>query len=60
MLRVESERFCDSLDHLKQLVIGHFDVSGHVPGEVHHGNHGLNTLEFIPLVTLHSKLVLVG
>lgn len=50
----------DSLDHLEQLVVGHFDVACHVPGEVHHGNHGLDALELIPLVTLHGQLVLVG
>lgn len=52
--------FCYALDHLKQLVVGHFDVACHVPGEVHHGNHGLDALELIPLVTLHSQLVLMG
>lgn len=60
LLGVESEGFWDSLDHLEQLVVGHFDVACHVPGEVHHGNHGLDALELIPFVTLHSQLVLVG
>lgn len=44
----------DSLDHLKQLVVGHFDVASHIPGEVHHGNHRLDALELVPLVALHS------
>lgn len=50
----------DLLDHLEQLVVGHFNVARHVPGEVHHGNHGLDALELIPLVSLHSQLVLVS
>lgn len=49
----------DSLDHLEQLVVGHFDVAGHVPGQVHHGDHGLDALELVPLVALHGQLVLV-
>ena len=48
------------LDHLKEFVVRHFDVPGHVPGEVDHGNDGLDTLQFIPLVALHRQLVLVG
>lgn len=55
-----SEGLRDSLDHLEQLVVWHLDVACHIPGQVHHGNHGLDTLELVPLVTLHSQLVLVG
>lgn len=54
------KKTADSLDHLEQLVVGHFDVACHVPGEVHHGDHGLDTLELVPLVTLHGQLVLVS
>lgn len=50
----------DSLDHLEQLVVRHLDVARHVPGEVHHGNHGLDALQLVPLVALHGQLVLVG
>lgn len=49
-----------SLDHLKELVVRHFDVPGHVPGEVDHGNNGFDALQFVPLVTLHCQLVLMG
>lgn len=47
----------DSLDHLKELVVGHFDVPGHVPGQVNHGNDGFDTLQFVPLVSLHGQLI---
>lgn len=49
-----------SLDHLKELVVGHFDVPRHVPGEVDHGNDGFDALQFVPFVPLHCQLVLVG
>ena len=48
------------LDHLKELVVRHFDVPGHVPGEVDHGNDGFDTLQFVPFVALHCQLVLMG
>lgn len=48
------------LDHLKKLVIRHFNVPGHVPREVDHGNDGLDALQFVPLVALHCQLVLMG
>lgn len=49
-----------SLDHLEELVVGHLDVPRHVPGEVDHGNDGLDALQLVPLVALHRQLVLVG
>lgn len=49
----------DSLDHLKELVVRHFNVSGQVPREVNHRNDGFDTLEFVPLIALHCQLVLM-
>jgi len=48
------------LDHLKEFVVRHLDVAGHVPGQVDHGDDGLDTLQLVPLVALHCLLVLVG
>lgn len=50
---------CDSLDHLEELAVGHFDVPGHVPGEVYHGDDGLHALQLIPLISLYRQLILV-
>lgn len=50
---------CDSLDHLEELAVGDFDISGHVPGEVYHGDDGLDALQLIPFITLCCQLILV-
>lgn len=49
-----------SLDHLKEPVVRHFDVPGHVPGEMDHGNDGFDALQLVPLVSLHGQFVLVS
>lgn len=48
------------LDHLKKLVIRHFDVPGQVPREVDHWDDGFDTLQFVPFIALHSQFVLMG
>lgn len=56
---MQIDRKLHSLDHLKQLEVGHFNVPRHVPGQMHHGNHRFDALEFVPLITFDGQLVLI-
>lgn len=53
-----NESTFDSLYHLKELGVRDFDVPGHIPGQVNHGNDGFYTLQLIPLVSLNCKFIL--
>lgn len=50
----------DSLDHFMSVWVRNLDCAGHIPGDVDHGNNGLDLFDLVPLKSLQSQLVLVG
>lgn len=44
----------------EQYWIGHFDVAGQIPAQMHHGHDALVALEFVPFVAFDAELILTG